>query len=300
MGSPALARLAGVALALTAATPPAHGGIVFREIETVQSGDPPTTAHDVRQVFADGDNCKVLFEESSDPLIPAGAYVLATGEDAFLIEPATRTMAPLDPSNMKAVAQSSDARDDRRTVRVVVDRKLEEPGPPMLGLPTRHYLYSVEFQEVPAHSAFGQAAVTRQAERHELWVTPLPKGESLPEAWQALRAAGDAAESGAPPREAREVIEGLYQRGLVLREIVERPGPEPEKIVREVTALSRETLSPDIFRRPAGYTPTEFLAPGPSDDGSEEGGEQDGPGAGPGEAQEPAPRRGAPEEEQEP
>ena len=61
----------------------------------------------------------------------------------------------------------------------------------------------------------------------------------------------------------REAIDQLYEHGLVLRQIIERNG---ERVVREVTALSRERIAPEVFQKPTGFSQTEILAPRPEAD----------------------------------
>jgi hypothetical protein len=116
--------------------------------------------------------------------------------------------------------------------------------------------------------------ITLREERHELWATPLPQGEQAPAAWLALREAEDAGR-GPARRELREVIDELYQHGLVLRQIIERrtpggagaaAGPDAGRVVREVTALSSEKLPAETFRKPKGFSQTEFLTPRAEED----------------------------------
>ena len=84
------AGLAGWAILLVAAIP-ASAGVAFREVE--QSQVPAGESRQVRQVLASAENCKVLFEEVADGSWPEGAYVLASAVDAFLVDPAERTVA---------------------------------------------------------------------------------------------------------------------------------------------------------------------------------------------------------------
>jgi hypothetical protein len=269
MGRRISAGVAAAIVVLMAASSPANGGIVFREIETVESGDPPRTTREVRQVFADGDSCKIVLEESADPLIPAGSYVLlAAGGEAFIVDPGTRSMAPLEPATMKPVESSSAPAGASAGMRVTVDLQLDEPGPPLLGLATRHYVYRLAYEQTSDGSA---RSLTRPEERHEVWATPVPPGERPPEAWQMLRAADDAGR-GPVWREAREAIGQIQRHGLVLRQIIERRGPEKERVVREITALSRGSISPELFRKPAGFSQSEFLAPPPGANGRDERG----------------------------
>ena len=296
MGRRVLAQVVALPPVLLAAVSPAIAGIVFREVETVETSTPVGNARQVRQVFADGDSCKVLIEESSDPLAPAGSYVLATGGDAFIIDPTSKTVAPVEPADMEPVARGSDAQaPDAQVSGVTLERQLDEPGPPILGLPTRHFVYRLRYQEESSRAGQAGTAVTGLEERHEIWATPLPQGEPAPGAWQALRVVEDAGR-GSARREVREAMDQLYEYGLVLRQIIERRGPgsppgggsDNERVVREVTALSRESIPPEVFQKPTGFSQTEYLAPSPGD-GADSSPEQGRQGTATGEGEHSAP-----------
>jgi hypothetical protein len=188
--------------------------------------------------------------------------LVAEGADALVVDPATRTMAPLEPADMQPVAEPPETRGGTATVQVTLERQLDEPGPPILGLPTRHYVYRLGFQQGAVPSGATQRIVMRSEERHEFWATPVPQGERSPKAWQELRAVEDAG-WGSPWRETREAMAAMHEHGLMLRQIVERRGPEQVRVIREVTALSRQSISPETFRKPVGFTQSEFLAPAP-------------------------------------
>ncbi len=257
------ARAAAPVLALLTAAPAAFGGLVFRETEDAAADAAGGNVRVVRRVFADGENCKVLIEESGDPQTRPDSYILATGSDAFVIDPARRTMKPVVPAEMQPVTEPPGGETQPAvTADVTVEPELDEAGPTMLGLPTRHYAFRLRIEEHAAGSA-----PARSEERHELWTTPVPEGELQPVAWQVLRATEDAGRRSAP-REVRQAIEPLYQRGLVLRQVVEWHGPgtgDNGRVVREVSGLTREKIPPETFQKPAGLTQTEDLAPRPEE-----------------------------------
>jgi hypothetical protein len=267
-----MARRATPVLAMLGVAVPAQAGLVFREVEIADNGASAAgTMRVIRRVFADGESCKVVFEDSGDPQTPAGTYILATVDDAFLIDAARRTVAPVDPTDMRPVTQSP-REPGRLAATVAIEVEVDEPGPPMLGLPTRHYVYRLRIRAEAPEDA-GGALETRAEERHEFWAAAVPEGEEQPVAWQALRAADDAGRSAAP-RETRAALEAVYRHGLVLRQIVERHGPgaplqpggpDTERIGREVTELSRENIPSEMFKKPAGLIPTEILAPVPEE-----------------------------------
>ncbi len=272
----------GLAVAWLAAGP-AAAGLVFREGETIEGNRPggeARQASQIRQVVAEGENCKVVLEESSDPLVPAGTYVLASTLDAFLVDPAGQTIAPLDPTAMMpAGAAPGEPPAPARILAVTLETLFDDAGTPILGLPTRHLVYRLRYQEGDGPPDAG----VRWEERHEVWITPWTPGEALPAAWQKLRLAEDSG-LGVERVEIRDALEQIYQRGIVLRQLIERRatgGGAPaagqvalERVSREVTSFSRQDLPADTFEQPAGYARTEFLAPAPGD-AAERGGPRD-------------------------
>lgn len=259
--------------------PPA--GVVFREAESVDNGQPETASHQIRQVFAEADNCKVVMEESSDPLVTAGSYVLASSSDAFLVDPVDKSIAPMDPTTMLAVTAA--AGDPSGTpvptaiAAVSLQQQFDGPGPDILGYPTRHLVFRLHYVEHPGTTAEGTAESTRWDERHEIWLVPWEEGEVVPVAWQKFRIMEDAG-SGADRQEIQDAMARIYEHGLVIRQTIERrfesggapddssaeesgQGAGVERIVRDVTSFSRQDLSADVFEKPAGYRQAEFLAP---------------------------------------
>jgi hypothetical protein len=253
--------LSGV-LGLAVFAGPAVGGVVFREVERVESVAAPGSWQQ-RQVFADGANCKILIEQSSDPLEPAGSYFLTLPDGSFFIDPARATLAPVVPADMQPTERVEDEGASGRTsASVGLEHEVEEPGPRMFDLPTTHHVYRLRIE-----GANGPASNVE--ERHELWLAPLPDGPSGLQAWRERRINEDAG-TGAARADVREAVARIYGEGLPLRHIIERREPAataaaqsvpPERIVRAITQIDRQAIPADTFRKPTGLADTEFLAP---------------------------------------
>jgi hypothetical protein len=245
----------------------APAGIAFREVEVAGPGGAARVSRQVRQVFAEGDDCKIILEESTDPLAPAGAFILVTANDAFIVDPVRATVTPVAPTTMQPVEQPSDREPAGiRVSDVTLELQFDEAGPQMLGLPTRHYIYRLRYEEHGSTADGPGATVLRREERHEFWATPWP-GE-LPATWRAWRVAEDAG-AAAERREVREVIDAMHGHGLMLRQLIERRDASAapvetaasERVSREVTAFAREEIAAEVFQRPSGFSQSEFLAP---------------------------------------
>lgn len=244
------------ALALAPVAPPAGAALVFREVETIERPDAPV-ARQVHQVAAEGESCRILQEESTDPAAPAGTYLLVTPNDAFVVDPARATLAPLAPTRLEPADGPAEA-DGPVVTGVTLETLFEADGPKLLGFPTRHAVHRLRY----ALGAGGDAV--RHEERHETWAAAIPWLAEVPAGWRAWRVAEDAGAAG-ERRELREALDALHARGLVLRHLVERRTEADdalvERVSREVTSVAEELLPPETFQRPAGYELSEFLAP---------------------------------------
>lgn len=257
--SPLAVGLLGGCLLVAAGS--ALAGIVFDEAETIARGSAGETRQ-LRQVLVQGDACKIVITQSSDPLEPAGSYFLTTPAGSFFIDPIRATVAPVVPADMHPVGRPPGTGRVEAPVRAVsLVRELDEAGPQMLGLPTRHYVYVLHYQQPDA----GQ-------ERHEFWATDaLPADPGLA-VWRERRVNEDAG-TGAERALVQDVIGEMHAHGLFLRHVIERrtarqagvaAGPD-ERIVREITRIDVQDVPPDTFRRPAGLSDTEFLVPAPDE-----------------------------------
>ena len=270
------------------AAAPAAAGVVFREIELVEPAGAGTAMREVRQVSAQGDGCRIIQEESTDPLAPAGTYILVTPHDSFIVDPARSTIAPVAPTDMQPVPPATATSEPiLQITSVSVEKQKDEPGPAMLGMPTRHYVYRVQYLEEHVAPDPLRGTIVSHDETYEFWATPWPGGESDMATWRSWRVAEDAGAS-AGRRELRDAIDELYGHGFFLRQLIDRrvsanapPAPDTSaaKLSREVTSVSIEPIPAAAFERPSGYTQSEFLAP--PDDEPAAPPEDEEPGAAP-------------------
>jgi len=263
-GNPPIRSVAtGALAALWLLAAPAGAGVTFREVETVQRPGAPDERQ-VRDVAAEGDSCRITQVESADPVAPAGTWLLVTPNDAFVVDPARRTLAPLVPTDLLPAESAAGDEAEVAITGVTLELLVDERGQPVLGLPTRYSVHRLRYvAQAPG------AQPVQHEERHETWATALPWLEQVPGGWRAWRVAEDAGAAGAR-RELRAALDSLHGDGFILRHVVERregpadAGNVTARVQREVTTLSEQLLPPETFERPAGYEIEEYLAPPPS------------------------------------
>lgn len=263
------ACVCALVVAVAGATP-ATAGVVFREAEVIEAGAGAEASRQVRRIAAQDGRVRVDFEESADPLQPAGAYLLVTASDAVLVDPAHAMMAPALPSDMQPVTiETGSSPAPRSFTAITLQQQFDEPGPILLGLPTWHYVYLLQYQEdTPGTPG------ARFEQRHEFWAAPLPEDEPALAPWRGFRLIEDGG-AGAARRPIREALAPMYELGFFLRHVIERrevaAGPHgeqalhSERVRREVIAFEREELAAATFEKPSGLAQTEFLAPGPDE-----------------------------------
>ena len=265
----------------------AAAGVVFREKRTTESSEEGMNSHMISQVQAESGKFKTLIEESSNPMIPKGAYFLYTGGDiTYLVNPAAKTIARIDRAeteNMVEKTSDMNAWQDRmgmkrETVDIKLEQKLNESGPDMLGLPTKHYRYTLSYTEKQTDPCMRSPISTKTEEQHEFWATDALSGDAAIAAWQKELTAEDADESDAAVQREEN---RQYAHGFILKHIINTRittsmpgmmipgmgggGAETERTLREILEYSSESIPASVFELPKGYKETEFFSPGGAD-----------------------------------
>ncbi len=253
----------------------ASAALVFRESEAIEAATGPF--RQVREIFAAGTDCKVVVREGGDSLAPAGSYIIANGNDAFQVDPGRSMVTPLDTTGMEPVSEIPGDAAVQTIAEVSLLQDLDEAGPVVHGLATRHYVYRLRYLEHTPPAAAAPEGSRQWEERHEFWAAPWPGGANLATTWLRLRVSEDAGIGWAAP-DMRAAVERMQAHGLMLRQIIQRerqggPGgtpPERERVDREVVELAQRDLAAAEFAIPAGYAHAEFLAPAPDEPASSE------------------------------
>ena len=270
---------------------PATGGVVLRQVRVTESSDAEASGRQVSQIWVEGEKMKIVFEESSNPIMPAGSYLVVPGGDiSYLVNPARRTITRMGMARMIALGEKGQPVAEQQAETAgqyeIVDAKLEqtldETGPQMLGFPTRHYRYELSYTERQYRRGMPGPVNTAVREQHEFWATAALQDDPAIQAYLANQLATPDGED--PRREVEELAVRLHAHGLFLKHVLARktsravsgvaeempamPGMSDagaERVSREVIELRRATLMPADFELPKGYAETEFLAPAADD-----------------------------------
>lgn len=268
--------LAAALLGLATSAPAA---LKISQANTTSSHEHDSTT----EVLIDGEKFRALFSAGTMGF-PEGSYVLGTGkDDMFFVAPARQAYARFDPTEFQGMAAKSnasmqggpDGQEGHGMKRTVEDyqikKELDEAGPTMFGLATRHYRYVTSHKEVMKMTGMPMAMTTKISEVHEFWSTT-----------ELAEAAGitTALAGTSKPKENEvvdPVVEGrrtMAQHGMMLKSITTEKstrggmggmpmmgGGRTETVTRtvEVTALEHIEPPADAFILPADFQETDML-----------------------------------------
>jgi hypothetical protein len=153
-------RVLAAAVLLASSSTAALAGVTFTQITTV---DGKRTA--VTKISADGDNAKIEMVESPDnPFMPPGSYMLMSGGEMLLVNPAARTFARFDMSMVEGAAAMAG---QMEITDVELEKVVDEPGESIEGYATRHY----QFKSSWKMGMQGMPMKTEQSTVEDLWTT---------------------------------------------------------------------------------------------------------------------------------
>jgi hypothetical protein len=262
------------------AAAPTRAGMLFRQTLSSENED----GHPVRTVTElriEGGKVRADFLEMTDnPFMKQGSYMLFENEDtAYIVNPKDRTYSRMDMGEMRNMQQMGAQMEEqnRRQGHSIsvedlrVDKKLEEHGPAMFGLPTQHVIYEVSYKR-PMGLQSGPIKMTLQTrETYEIWATHALDARLGSAAFKRRGGVFGGSEGGGS---LAQVQKALGSHGFALKSIDTSEGktvttiPLPfgnqrtrSKTTMEVTDLREASLKRDLFEIPKGYTEIEMANP---------------------------------------
>jgi hypothetical protein len=256
-------RVAAAALACLALSAPAWAGLHYVSVTNIKS-DAGTQVMRA-EGWVEGDNAKVAFLESDNPLMAEGAYLLTTdgGKTMVLVNPEEKTYAPFD---LSAMAQTAGAMMKglgglvkMNVSNQKVEKLAEEPGPQVLGYSTTHYRFRTVYDMELKVMGMGQK--THNDTVADTWTTTAI-GDAGLGAWLRRE----------PPRTgiadldeliASEMAKGIQGVPLKMTSVTtskdQKGREQTSTMTMEVTSLKKESVPASTFAMPAGYTETQMM-----------------------------------------
>jgi hypothetical protein len=259
----------------------AHAGVIFKQ---TQSSDDPNGHHMriVTEMRIEGGKARAdIVEMSDNPFMKQGSYMLFIDEDTtYIVNPKDKTYSLMDLGEMQNMQQKSTRMQEQMSRQgasvaaedLKIEKTLEEAGPTMLGMPTQHVIYEVSYKR-PVGPQNGPVKMRAQVqETYEIWATHALEAKLAGAA--AFKKQGGATVPSPGSAELPQVQASLSSHGMALKTIQTSDskmsstmpmmfggGHNRSKSTMEITDLREESLKPDLFELPKGYTETEMSNP---------------------------------------
>ena len=258
-------RTAILALLAALAAVPSFADVHYKSVTHPQGGGDMQV-----EGWASGNGARVELKESNNPILKKGAYLITKngGQTVFLVDPEEKTYAEWDVRAMLGAAGAMlNGMGPLLKVEFTepkVEKLLEEAGPAIAGLPTRHYRYRTSY--TTKIKMLGMGNESSVVSEEDVWVTDQLKDAGL-SVW--LRAE--------PPRTGNDQLDKVIAAnrekltGFPLKTVVVSTSTSKKnnktvtsRTTMEVTEIDTGAKVPATsFEVPAGYEKTEMVIPQP-------------------------------------
>ena len=252
---------------------PALAGIHYKAV--TKTDDPKNPNNIEVEAWVSGDQAKVEFEESANPIAKSGAYLITKdgGKTIYLVDPEEKTYAQWDLQAMLglvgSVMQGMGPLLKMEFSEPKVEKLLDEDGGTVAGLPTRHTRYRTSYNMKVKVLGMGNEAnvVTEQ----DIWAT-----EKLQDIALGVWLRSDPPRTGNAQFDKLIAAEADKAKGFPLKTVTVSTTTQKKgqttttRSTMEVTELDTSAdVAAASFEIPAGYQETQLL---PTGEGSEEEG----------------------------
>ena len=265
---PSLALLAAAALAL-----PAFAGTHYKATTTI---DDAAGHNNVMQVegWVSGDKARIEIKASGNPMAKQGTYILSRdgGKTLYLVNPEDKTYAQWDLNAMLGMVggimngmgpiltfEFSDPK---------VEKLLDESGPEIVGLPTRHTRFRTSYTMKMRVLGMGRTSDT--VSEQDIWSTT-----KLADMGFGVWLRADPPKTGNESFDRMIASEREKTTGFPLKTVstttsTQKGRQSVSKQVMEVTELENRAVPEASFEIPAGFKETQMLPTRPGEEGEEE------------------------------
>jgi hypothetical protein len=265
----------------------ANAAMVYKAERTTEGGRGGTKSTEVIENTIDGAKAKIVFLETQNPMFAGGGYMLVTGPaTAYMVSPARQAYLRIDKSEMQAIGGAASQAQQAATASsgmgdeikdFEMKQLVDEPGPTMLGMPTRHYKFELKYTQVKS-SAMNPTKMVNKADRtYEIWATDtveVPKesqvglvlggspsaAPQVAEAEQRIASVGFPLKKIADIKESSNMAGGMGTIGMIAS--MGRMGGTNDTVTTELVTDLRQTAVPaDTFDLPKGYAEMTMMGP---------------------------------------
>lgn len=159
----------------------AHAGLVVTQSRTTEGKE--NSSHSVMRMSVQADHARtdVLELSQPNPMMGVGSYILMTAgkSEMLVVNPAQKTYMRMDSRDMRSFGQMAGQAEQNQqqqgggefVTNLKVEKTKDEAGPTMLGMPTRHLVYSISYVRPVGRQNDPVKMHMDVKEARELWVT---------------------------------------------------------------------------------------------------------------------------------
>lgn len=262
--------VAGAVMVVVAAGE-AWAGITYQARTTSEGTKGADMQSNLVRAWVDGDNAKVEFVESNNPMMGKGTYMVTSdgGKTLYLVNPKEKTYSKFDLDGITQFAGGAMKMMNMKFSDPKVEPLGEENGGLVVGIPTTLYRYRTSYSM--SMSFMGMKTSSKTVEEQETWVAP-----KLVEAALGIWLRRDAPKTGNDELDALVRAQRSKWQGFPLKQRTVRTATD-EKGKSQVTAITMEVIDWQVavvpasaFAIPPGFKETDMFS-GMSGKGEEGG-----------------------------
>ena len=245
-------------------------GVYYVAQTTAEGGKSAKQQNMIVKAWASGDSGKVVFEESENPMMGKGTYLITKdgGKTMFLVDPKEKTYMKWDLDSMMGLLGGAMKMMNLKFTDPKVEFLGEEPGGLVAGIPTTRYSYRTSY--AMSMSFMMMKKNSRVMKDEEIWAATKLADAALG-IW--LRKA--------PPKTGNEDMDKLIKaemgkvqgfplkRKTVTTSTDEKGNKEVTAITMEVTELQMVPVPDSTFEIPSDYKETSLAGTGEGEQGEE-------------------------------
>ena len=245
-------------------------GVYYVAQTTAEGGKSAEKQNMVVKAWASGDGGKVVFEESENPMMGKGTYIITKdgGKTMFLVDPKEKTYMKWDLESMMGLLGGAMKMMNLKFTDPKVEALGEEPDGLVAGVPTVHYRFRTTY--AMSMSFMMMKKNSKVVKDEEIWAATKLADAALG-IW--LRKA--------PPKTGNEDMDKLIKaemgkvqgfplkRKTVTTSTDEKGKKEVTTITMEVTELQMVPVPDSTFEIPSDYKETSLAGTGEGEQGEE-------------------------------
>jgi len=255
-----------------------HAGVSYTAVTLTRDARGRQQQTSKMQAVVDGAHARINFLSGQSGAVPKGGYLLTrdSASTVYLVNTREKTYMKWDVDQLAGMAGSIMQMAGGMLNMTVTNHKneklLDEKGPTMMGIPTRHYKFRTSYGM--AMSVMGFTQKSDVATEQEIWA-----GQGLADDATALWKRITSFKTGIEDIDKLIADEAGKVKGMPLRTIVkstttdQRGRKQTTETVTEVTEMKQLKPDPKLFVIPKGYTEEqmEIQGQGGANTGSEGG-----------------------------